>query len=60
MHILQPFCIPMFSVLFRHNKTPKVFCLTFGVHVKSAPVFLFLIHLTSQTYWVQEVLRLNS
>ena len=24
----------MFPVLFRHNKTPKVFCLTFGVHVK--------------------------
>ena len=23
----------MFPVLFRHNKTPKVFCLTFGVHV---------------------------
>ncbi|MBR4233321.1 MAG: hypothetical protein IKR96_02110, partial [Bacteroidales bacterium] len=21
------------SVLFAHNKTPKVFCLTFGVHV---------------------------
>ncbi len=25
----------MFPVLFRHNKTPKVFCLTFGVHVIS-------------------------
>ena len=23
----------MFLILFRHNKTPKVFCLTFGVHV---------------------------
>ena len=23
----------MFLSLFRHNKTPKVFCLTFGVHV---------------------------
>ena len=33
MHILQSFCIAMFLVLFRHNKTPKVFCLTFGVHV---------------------------
>ena len=28
-------------VLFLHNKTPKVFCLTFGVHVSSAgPHFL--------------------
>ena len=34
MHILQSFCIAMFPVLFRHNKTPKVFCLTFGVHIK--------------------------
>ena len=33
MHILQSFCIAMFLSLFRHNKTPKVFCLTFGVHV---------------------------
>ena len=33
MHILQSFYITMFLVLFRHNKTPKVFCLTFGVHV---------------------------
>ena len=23
----------MFLPFFRHNKTPKVFCLTFGVHV---------------------------
>ena len=23
----------MFLVLFRHNKTPKVFCLTFGGHI---------------------------
>ena len=37
MHILQSFCIAMFLVLFRHNKTPKVFCLTFGVHVKIYP-----------------------
>ena len=33
MHILQSFCIAMFLSLFIHNKTPKVFCLTFGVHV---------------------------
>ena len=33
MHILQPFCIAVFLSLFRHNKTPKVFCLTFGGHV---------------------------
>ena len=25
----------MFLPLFRHNKTPKVFCLTFGVHVNA-------------------------
>jgi hypothetical protein len=31
MHVLQSFCIAMFLVLFGHNKTPKVFCLTFGV-----------------------------
>ena len=35
MHILQSFCIAMFLSLFIHNKTPKVFCLTFGVHVKA-------------------------
>ncbi|MBQ3438931.1 MAG: hypothetical protein IJG35_03020, partial [Bacteroidales bacterium] len=29
------------SVLFAHNKTPKVFCLTFGVHVTSGPAFSF-------------------
>ena len=40
MHILQSFCIAMFLSLFRHNKTPKVFCLTFGVHVTTVP-FLF-------------------
>ena len=28
-------------VLFLHNKTPKVFCLTFGVHVKPVIPFLF-------------------
>ena len=39
MHILQSFCIAMFLSLFRHNKTPKVFCLTFGVHV-SGPASL--------------------
>ena len=33
MHILQSFCIAVFLSLFRHNKTPKVFCPTFGVHV---------------------------
>ena len=33
MHILQSFCIAVFLPLFGHNKTPKVFCLTFGVHV---------------------------
>ena len=33
----------MFLVLFRHNKTPKVFCLTFGGHIiylKRLDVFL--------------------
>ena len=34
MHVFQSFCIAMSLVLFRHNKTPKVFCLTFGGHVK--------------------------
>jgi len=29
------------SVLFAHNKTPKVFCLTFGVHV-TGPAFFVL------------------
>ena len=33
MHILQSLCIAVFLSLFRHNKIPKVFCLTFGVHV---------------------------
>lgn len=33
MHILQSFRIAVFLSFFRHNKTPKVFCLTFGVHV---------------------------
>ena len=27
-------------VLFLHNKTPKVFCLTFGVHVKEVASYL--------------------
>ena len=31
----------MFLVLFRHNKTPKVFCLTFGVHVSIERDFIF-------------------
>ena len=26
-------------VLFLHNKTPKVFCLTFGVHVRNIRAF---------------------
>ena len=43
MHILQSFCIAMFLPFFRHNKTPKVFCLTFGVHVKLVrPSFYFV------------------
>ena len=33
MHILQSLCIAVFLSLFRHNKPPKFFCLTFGVHV---------------------------
>ena len=40
MHILQSFCIAMSLSFFRHNKTPKVFCLTFGVHVIGEPSFL--------------------
>ena len=32
LHILEAIFVRM---LFSHNKTPKVFCLTFGVHVKS-------------------------
>ena len=43
MHILQPFCIAVFLSLFRHNKTPKVFCLTFGVHVKIWLLSLLII-----------------
>ena len=34
MHIFQSLYITVLLVLFKHNKTPKVFCLTFGVHVK--------------------------
>ena len=46
MHVLQSFCIAMFLVLFRHNKTPKVFCLTFGVHVNcSGSLFSFLLEI---------------
>ena len=34
----------MLLVLFRHNKTPKVFCLTFGVQVKiDCSRFLFCL-----------------
>ncbi len=33
MHIFQSLYITVLLVLFKHNKTPKVFCLTFGVHV---------------------------
>ena len=29
-------------VLFLHNKTPKVFCLTFGVHVMDGEPFCFV------------------
>ena len=45
MHILQSFCIDMFLSLFRHNKTPKVFCLTFGVHVSFlvSPLFFLIV-----------------
>ena len=43
MHIFQSFCIAMFLVLFRHNKTPKVFCLTFGVHVTDFRRIAFFI-----------------
>ena len=32
----------MLLVLFRHNKTPKVFCLTFGVQVR-LPVLRFFV-----------------
>ena len=42
MHVLQSFCIAMFLSLFRHNKTPKVFCLTFGVHVTRSDLFFAL------------------
>ena len=34
----------MFLSLFRHNKTPKVFCLTFGVHVKKSPSFFLYVY----------------
>ena len=49
MHIFQSLYITVLLVLFKHNKTPKVFCLTFGVHVKkegtesSFPVKMHLI-----------------
>ena len=42
MHILQSFCIAMFLSLFIHNKTPKVFCLTFGVHVTDGQLSFIL------------------
>ena len=48
MHILQSFCIAMFLSLFRHNKTPKVFCLTFGVHVISDLVAFFFCYTKSE------------
>ena len=41
MHILQSFRIAVFLSFFRHNKTPKVFCLTFGVHVIGAAPLTF-------------------
>ena len=49
MHILQSFCIAMFPVLFRHNKTPKVFCLTFGVHVNllAETIIIIFVELAS-------------
>ena len=53
MHILQPFCIAVFLSLFRHNKTPKVFCLTFGVHVIE-PRFFFLVSASCQADVVEE------
>ena len=69
MHILQPFCIAVFLSLFRHNKTPKVFCLTFGVHVIFALPFLFLggvfqgmpfsaIIFIRKCFWIQNTLYL--
>ena len=35
----------MFLSLFRHNKTPKVICLTFGVHVNESSRRLFIKYL---------------
>ena len=34
-------CPLALRMLFSHNKTPKVFCLTFGVHVTSGRLFSF-------------------
>ncbi|MBQ3439795.1 MAG: hypothetical protein IJG35_07440, partial [Bacteroidales bacterium] len=36
------------SVLFAHNKTPKVFCLTFGVHVSRDGSFILTLEDFSQ------------
>ncbi|MBO4595371.1 MAG: hypothetical protein J5632_02010, partial [Bacteroidales bacterium] len=36
-HILKAIFKRMF---FTHNKTPKVFCLTFGVHVTAPVIFI--------------------
>ena len=33
----------MLLVLFRHNKTPKVLCLTFGVHVRIGTAIVAVI-----------------
>ena len=47
MHIFQSLYITVLLVLFKHNKTPKVFCLTFGVHVKFqgiAGTFAMFLH----------------
>ena len=37
---LYPF---LYRVSFPHNKTPKVFCPTFGVHYKSDTLFHFSV-----------------
>ena len=50
MHILQPFCIAVFLSLFKHNKTPKVFCLTFGVHVICGRPFLYQMKCQFDSY----------
>ena len=38
----------MFPVLFRHNKPPKVFCLTFGVHIKFESRIFYFIDLQNE------------